>query len=97
VQTGQVTSGTVLADYVHIARGKGVVAVAAASPSAPAGSGTVSVITDTGRSYPLAGRELLPKLGYGDVKPRQIPSELVTLLPKGPSLDPARARQTDVP
>jgi hypothetical protein len=83
----------VLADYVHVARGAGVVAVSAASPSAPASTGTVSIVTDTGRSYPLAGRALLTKLGYGDVKPRQIPSELISLLPRGPSLDPARARQ----
>jgi len=97
VPTGEVTPGVVLADSVYVARGKGVVAVAAASPTAPAGSGTVSIVTDTGRSYPLAGRELLAKLGYGKTKPQQIPSELVSLLPTGPSLDPARARQTDVP
>lgn len=95
VPVGGVTpaAGDVLADLVHINRGKGVVAVVAASPSAPASSGTVSIVTDTGRQYPLAGRELLTKLGYGSVKPRQIPAELFSLLPAGPSLDPARARQ----
>jgi type VII secretion protein EccB len=96
VATGETTPASVLADFVYVARGKGVVAVAAASPSAPASTGTVSVVTDTGYSYPLANRGLLTKLGYGGVKPRQIPSELISLLPKGPSLDPQRARQTDV-
>jgi type VII secretion protein EccB len=96
VTAGSAPSGSVLADYVHVARGAGVVASAAASPSAPASTGTVSIVTDTGRSYPLADRALLAKLGYGDVKPRQIPSELISLLPSGPSLDPARARQADV-
>jgi len=38
---------------------------------------------------------LVRKLGYADVKPRQIPSELFTLMPVGPSLDPVQARRTD--
>ncbi|MET0523026.1 MAG: type VII secretion protein EccB, partial [Jiangellaceae bacterium] len=59
--------GVVLADLVHVARGKGAVTVVAASPSTPASSGTVSIVTDTGRQYPLASRELLAKLGYGKV------------------------------
>ena len=86
--------GGVQADLVYVARGRGAVVVSAASPSAPAGTGTVSVVTDTGRQYPLANRALLPKLGYGRVRLQQVPSELLTLLPRGPSLDPERARQT---
>jgi hypothetical protein len=69
--------------------------VASASANAPAGSGTVGVITDTGRLYTLASRDLLPKLGYTGVKPQTVPSQLVALLPRGPSLDPAQARRTD--
>ncbi|GIE96559.1 type VII secretion protein EccB [Paractinoplanes rishiriensis] len=86
------TPNSVLADYVHVARGRGVLAVSAASPSAPVSTGTATVVTDTGLGYPLANRTLITKLGYGGVKPRQIPAELMTLLPKGPSLDPQRAR-----
>ena len=82
-----------LADFVHVARGRGAVAVVAASPSAPASSGTVTVVTDAGRQYPLADRELLAKLGYAGVRPRQIPAELISLMPQGPPLDPVRARQ----
>ncbi|MEV4345417.1 type VII secretion protein EccB [Actinoplanes sp. NPDC049596] len=85
---------SVQADRVFVERGKGAVTVSAASPTAPAGSGTVSVVTDTGRQYPLANRALLTKLGYGGVKPQQIPAELMSLMPMGPALDPARARQT---
>jgi hypothetical protein len=88
-------AGAVRADLVHIERGKGAVTVVAASPTTPAASGTVSVVTDTGLQYPLASRELLTKLGYGKVTPRQIPAELFALLPAGPSLDPARARQAE--
>jgi ESX secretion system ATPase EccB len=83
------------ADLVHVARGRGAVVVAAASASAPAGSGTVGVVTDTGRLYTLAGRDLLGKLGYGGIQPVTVPSQLVALLPRGPSLDPAQARRTD--
>ena len=85
--------GGVQADFVHVARGKGALVAAAASPSAPADSGTVSVVTDTGRRYPVASRDLLGRLGYGNVAPRQVPAQLVSLLPPGPSLDAARARQ----
>ncbi|MGK5679802.1 type VII secretion protein EccB [Actinoplanes sp. URMC 104] len=86
-------SGSVQADRVFVARGRGAVAVSAASPSAPVETGTVSVVTDTGLQYPLAGRELLPKLGYGGVRLQQVPSELISLMPQGPPLDPALARR----
>jgi type VII secretion protein EccB len=83
------------ADLVYVPRGKGAVVVGAASASAPAGGGTVGIVTDTGRLYTLASRDLLPRLGYGDAKLQQIPAELLALLPRGPSLDPAQARRTD--
>jgi type VII secretion protein EccB len=86
--------GGVQADFVHVARGKGALVVAAASPSAPAESGTVSIVTDTGLRYPIASRELLGRLGYGSVSPRQVPAQLIALLPQGPSLDATRARQS---
>jgi type VII secretion protein EccB len=85
--------GGVQADFVQITRGKGALVAAAASPSAPPESGTVSVVTDTGRRYPIASRDLLGRLGYGAVTPRQVPAQLVALLPQGPALDPARARR----
>lgn len=83
------------ADFVHVTRGRGAVVVAAASATAPAGSGTVGVVTDTGRLYTLAGRDLLAKLGFGSVKPQSVPAQLVALLPRGPALDPAQARRTN--
>jgi type VII secretion protein EccB len=87
-------AGDSLADNLYIARGKGVLAVAASSPTAPIETGTVSIVTDTGHSFPMADRSIVARLGYAGVKPAQIPSELVAMLPSGPSLDPARARQT---
>jgi hypothetical protein len=79
---------------VHVPRGKGALVVAAASPTAPATTGTVSIVTDTGRRYPVATRDVLAKLGYGGVTPRQVPAQLIALLPQGPSLDANRARQS---
>jgi type VII secretion protein EccB len=83
------------ADLVHVARGKGVVLVSSPSTTAPAGSGTVGVVTDTGRLYTLASRDLLGKLGYGGVDVQTVPAQLAALLPRGPSLDPAQARRTN--
>lgn len=85
--------GGVQADLVHVPRGKGALVVSAASPTAPAGTGTVSIVTDTGRRYPVANRDVLPRLGYAGVQPAAIPGQLVALLPQGPALDPVRARQ----
>jgi type VII secretion protein EccB len=85
--------GGVQADLVYVPRGKGAIVAAAASPTAPASSGTVSIITDTGRRYPVSSRDVLAKLGYGGVTPKQVPSQLIALVPQGPSLDPFRARQ----
>ena len=87
--------GSVQADLVHVPRGKGALVVSAASPTAPAGSGTVSIVTDTGRRFPIANREVLPRLGYAGVEPAPIPGQLVALLPQGPALDPVRARRGD--
>jgi type VII secretion protein EccB len=91
---GVTVPGGVQADLVHVPRGKGAVIVSATSPSAPAATGTVTIVTDTGRRYAVAGRDAVAKLGYGGLDLKQVPAELVALLPQGPALDPARARQS---
>lgn len=83
----------VLADFVYVPRGKGALVVAAASPSAPIETGTVSIITDTGRRYPIVSRDLLGRLGYGGTSPRQVPSMLVNAVPDATVLDPEAARK----
>ncbi|MFG1606992.1 type VII secretion protein EccB [Actinoplanes sp. NPDC049265] len=85
--------GGVQADFVYVPRGKGALVAAAASPNAPAASGTVSILTDTATRYPIAGRELLARLGYGGVTPQQVSSQMIAMLPQGPALDAAKARQ----
>jgi type VII secretion protein EccB len=86
--------GGVRADLVHVERGRGALVAAAASATAPPTSGTVSIVTDTGRRYPLASRELIGRLGYGAKTPVRVPAQLVALLPQGPPLDATRARQS---
>jgi type VII secretion protein EccB len=77
---------------VVVPRGGGALVEAVAAPGAPPGSGTVSVVTDTGLRYPLASPDLLAALGYRGVTPVRVPAALVALVPSGPALDPAAAR-----
>jgi type VII secretion protein EccB len=91
--TGPSVPNANTADLVSVPRGAGAVVVSSASPSAPAGSGTITLVTDTGLSYPVAGPAALAKLGYGavDLSKVQVPAELVDLLHQGPALDPVQA------
>ncbi|SDT74046.1 type VII secretion protein EccB [Actinoplanes derwentensis] len=91
IPAGVAPAGTSRVDLIAVTRGAGAVVEAAASPDAAAGSGTVSVITDTGVQYALADRDLLSRLGYASVKPTRIPAQLIAYLPVGPALDPVRA------
>ncbi|MEU8655738.1 type VII secretion protein EccB [Actinoplanes philippinensis] len=91
IPAGTAPSGKARVDLVHVPRGKGALVEATASPDAPEGSGTVSLITDAGLYYPLASRDLLSRLGYGSVRPARIPAQLVAYMPAGPALDPVRA------
>ncbi|MGC4940409.1 type VII secretion protein EccB [Kribbella sp. DT2] len=81
--------GTALADRILVE--PGAAAVVEAMPSDQATAGTVSVITDLGRTYPLADPALLEPLGYQGVLPVRIPAQLVARIPQGSGLDPAAA------
>ena len=89
VTTGRSPEGTPLADRVVVR--PGWAAVVEAMPSAKAQVGTLTLVTDTGRRYPLVSQEVLATLGYGDVRPVRLPGGLVSRLPAGPALDPAAA------
>lgn len=82
-------TGTPLADRVYVP--PGWAAVVEAMPSAQAPVGTLTVVTDLGRRYPLATPEVLTMLGYGAARPVRLPASLVARLPEGPGLDPAAA------
>jgi type VII secretion protein EccB len=90
VTGAQSATGTVLADRVSVAPGRG--ALVSAVASADASSGTLCLVTDLGTVYPIAGPEVLPMLGYDGVTPLRVPVALVDLLPQGRALDPEAAR-----
>jgi type VII secretion protein EccB len=74
-------------DRVLVKAGVGALVESVPSPTAPPGSGTISIVTDTGMRYAIASREALTALGFAGVTPQRLPAELVALLPEGPSLD----------
>jgi type VII secretion protein EccB len=78
-------------DRVRVTPGAGVVVEAVPSPTAPAGSGTISVVTDAGLRFPVLDAATLAILGFDGVTPQRLPAELVALLPEGPALDPRQA------
>jgi type VII secretion protein EccB len=82
---------TVLADRILIT--PGTAAVVEARPSDHAPSGTISVVTDMGRVYPLSDPKLLETLGYAGVQPVPVPASLVARIPQGPGLNPTTALQ----
>jgi type VII secretion protein EccB len=77
---------TASADHVIVEPGRGVVVEAASAPGAAGGA--ISVVTDLGRRHPLSSAEVLPMLGYGEVRPVRMPANLVALVPAGGALDP---------
>ncbi|WBQ08431.1 type VII secretion protein EccB [Kribbella sp. CA-293567] len=81
--------GTALADRILVE--PGAAAIVEAMPSDQARAGTVLVITDLGRAYPLADPQLLETLGYKGVVPIRIPAQLVARIPQGSGLDLAAA------
>jgi type VII secretion protein EccB len=91
VPRGAAPAGPARVDRVHVPRGRGALVEAVASAGAPAGSGTVHLVTDDGRRYPLASPGLAGRLGYPGRPPHRVPARLVAYLPPGPALDPSRA------
>jgi len=83
--------GTALADRILVE--PGAAAVVEAMPSDQAKAGTISVITDLGRAYPLSDPKVLESLGYKGIQPLRIPAQLVARIPQGSGLDPTAAIQ----
>ncbi|RKN51145.1 type VII secretion protein EccB [Micromonospora endolithica] len=94
-RTANATGGSVLADHVVVEPGRGAVVESVAAPGATGGA--VSVVTDMGRRYVLAGGDVLGMLGYSGVRPARLPASLVSLVPAGATLDPGAARQVAGP
>ncbi|WP_035792378.1 type VII secretion protein EccB [Kitasatospora mediocidica] len=85
VQPGVPTSCTA-ADRIAVRPGGG--ALVRALSGAGAGA-TDYLVTDGGVKYPLPSAAVVKQLGYAGVAAVAVPEGLLTLLPSGPSLDPA--------
>ncbi|HEY2298020.1 MAG TPA: type VII secretion protein EccB [Jatrophihabitans sp.] len=80
--------GSLTVNSVYLAPGKGAV-LAAATQKQPAGA--LYVITDEGVGYPVVSGLALSYLGYRGSDVSVSSPELLSLLPKGPALDPDQA------
>jgi hypothetical protein len=88
---GHSPNGAPLADRVGVPAGHAaLISVVANSQAA---TGTLALVTDLGRLYPLASADVPKILGYGGTNPVRVAAVLAARLPQGPSLDPVRARQ----
>ncbi|WP_405063922.1 type VII secretion protein EccB [Kribbella sp. NBC_01505] len=81
--------GTLLADRIVVPAGSA--AIAESMPSSRAPAGTILIITDMGRAYPLAAADLLKLFGYEGVPPVRLPANLIARIPESSGLDPATA------
>lgn len=76
--------GVALADRVVVPPGGAAVVESMPSESAPAG--TLVLVTDLGIGFPLAGRDVLQVLGYGNSEPVRLPAGVVSRVPLGSGL-----------
>ncbi|MBO0867000.1 MAG: type VII secretion protein EccB [Micromonosporaceae bacterium] len=92
----QSAEGGALADWVYVPAGKVAVIQALASPTAP--SGPLYLVTDTGQRYLVPSLDVLKVLGFQQNQVVQMPFNLVSRIPAGPTLDPgAAAKPVNIP
>lgn len=88
---GSTSTDPLAADQVYVPPAAGALVAATQSPGAPAG--TVYLVTDTGRKYPVVDAAAVSALGYGSASRAAVAASLLALLPTGVPLDPAAAQQ----
>lgn len=89
VTTRRTELGMPMADRIQVEPGRA--ALVEVMPSAEAHAGTLVLVTDQGRAFPLASPAVQAMLGYGDVEPVRLPAGVVVRVPLGAGLDPERA------
>ncbi|WP_243791940.1 type VII secretion protein EccB [Saccharopolyspora gloriosae] len=82
-------SGAPVADRITVAPNSGVLARDLPAPGV--GVGTLYLVSNVGVKYPLPSPDVAGVLGYSASSAVSVPSALLSLLPTGPSLDPAQA------
>lgn len=88
------TPSTPTADRVHVEGGRG--AVVRDLPAPGVTTGTLYLVTDSGMRFPIASQTDLGALGYGEVTPQAISTNVLSLLPTGPTLSVQAARKAVV-
>ncbi|MBT8227405.1 MAG: type VII secretion protein EccB [Dactylosporangium sp.] len=86
---GAETGGGSVADRVLVPPGLG--ALVYALPSAEATTGTLLLVTEPGRAYPVEPQVAMDRLGLPLAAAVRLPTSLVNRVPLGPALDPAAA------
>jgi type VII secretion protein EccB len=74
-------------DWIAVQPGHGSIVDSVAAPAD--GSGLLGVVSDLGVFSAVPSAAVLATLGYSGVRPQELPSALVALLPRGNPLDPA--------
>jgi type VII secretion protein EccB len=87
--TGTSTDGAPLAERILVPGGRVAIVRAIGAPSDP--TTNYFVVTDLGIRYPVATPAVLNMLGYASTQAIDVPVELVSRIPAGPTLDPAAA------
>jgi type VII secretion protein EccB len=82
------------ADRVSVPGGHGAVVRDVPSPGVT--TGTLYLVTDSGIRFPVASTTDLAALGYSGVDPTPISTNILNLLPTGPTLSVANARKAVV-
>lgn len=83
--------GRLVADQVYVPPAEGALVTVTQSPDAT--PGTVYLVTDTGRRYPVSDANAVSALGYGSASPARVAPSVLSLLPTGVALDPVAAQQ----
>lgn len=91
--TPATTSSASLVDQVILPPGDGVLVGLLPGPNQTSAVNTFAVLTDQGQRYAVSSMEIAGQLGFDAKKVALVPGNLLHLIPEGPALDPARARQ----
>jgi type VII secretion protein EccB len=94
--SAQTSRGVRTVDYIDVAGGAGALVQGLSGSGATDSGSTRYLVTDQGIKYPLATQngDGLTALGYGASTPQQVPLTFLTLIPSGPTLDIAAAKNT---
>ncbi|MBW8485255.1 type VII secretion protein EccB [Actinomadura parmotrematis] len=90
---GSAGSATSVDQMVLPPGGASLISLVPTGSTTGTGSGSLSLVNDQGVRYALPSADVAKKLGYDAGKAAPVPASVIQLIPSGPALDPALARQ----